>query len=114
VGIGKKVTCMAINSPGVAELGKFVLESNKTLGQQQIQGINSSYFWQNNGINKIQLYGEGSHLCFFHFLKFSGPKLAQPMSVGSIIDVKVDFVNQRIYYWHNEKIQGNVTKNDFF
>lgn len=44
---------------GVAELGKFVLESNKTLGQQHIQGINSSYFWQNNGINKIQLYGEG-------------------------------------------------------
>ena len=47
------------NDIGIAELDKFVLEGGKTLGQQQITGINSSYFWQNNGINKIQMYGEG-------------------------------------------------------
>jgi hypothetical protein len=78
---------------GLADISKFVLEGSKTLGQQQIGAINTAYFWQNTGINKIQMYGEG-------------PKTVAPLAVGSIIDIQADFTKQRIYYWLNDQLQG--------
>jgi hypothetical protein len=81
---------------GIAEYGKFALEGSRTLGQQQSGGVNSCYFWQSNGINKIQLHGEG-------------PKLVEPLHPGSIVDVKLDFDQHRIYYWHDDRLQGYIT-----
>lgn len=43
---------------GFGEKSLFALEGDLTLGKQK-QCVNSSYFWQSRGINKIQLYGEG-------------------------------------------------------
>ncbi len=89
------------------DIAKFVLEGSKTLGQQQIGAINTAYFWQNTGINKIQMYGEGILSPLYLVLTCSqGPKIVAPVTAGSFIDVKVDFDAQRVYYWFNDILQG--------
>ncbi len=59
------------------------LEGSKTLGTQPGGAINSSYFWQDNGINKIQLQGESQ-------------KLADLIPTGAVIDVKISFSDQKV------------------
>ena len=34
----------------------------------------------------------------------------QPFAVNDILDIKVDFDKNRIYYFHNNKLQGNLLR----
>ena len=63
------------------------------MGKQKC--VNSSYFWQSRGIYKIQLYGEAEII-------------VESLKDGSIIDVKVEFDEQCVQYWHNEVYQGCI------
>jgi hypothetical protein len=74
---------------------RFQLNDGKTLGTQT-QSVSSAYFYQNTGINRLQMHGEMSI------------DDAKPFSPGDIIDVKIDFDTNRVYYFHNEKLQGYI------
>jgi hypothetical protein len=83
---------------GVAEFPElyYIVDGSTPLGTQ-IYGVNSSFFWQDTGLRKIQMYAEEQKDVF------------QVISVGDIIDVKVDFDANRIYYWKNDQLVGYVT-----
>ncbi len=72
---------------------RFVLNDSKTLGTQK-HGVNLGYFYQNTGINRLQMHGEVSK------------DEIQPLVVGDLLDVRVDFSTNRVYFFHNEKLQG--------
>jgi len=74
---------------------KFILNDSKTLGTQT-QSVSSAYFYQNTGINRLQMHGEMSI------------DDAKSYSPGDLIDIKVDFDTNRIYFFHNEKLQGYI------
>jgi len=77
---------------GVADL-HFQIQDNVVLGSQP-NSINSSYFCQNSC--KIRMHGEDV-------------KDAARIAVGDIVDVAVDFDNDNIFYWLNEKLQGHIS-----
>jgi hypothetical protein len=59
---------------------KFTLSESKTLGTQP-GSVNAAYFFQNTGINRLQMFGELS------------VDNAAPINCGDIVDVKVFFRN---------------------
>lgn len=79
---------------------QFVLNDNKTLGSQQ-KCLNTAYFYQNTGIHRLQMGGEASI------------DDAESFQINDIIDIKVDFDKNRIYYFHNTRLQGYLTPSAF-
>jgi hypothetical protein len=79
---------------GVADIRFFIVEGDKTLGTQT-RGLNSSYYWQNNGLRKVQAYGEPI-------------QVVEALSENDIVDVQVDFLHQHIHYWKNNNYIGTV------
>jgi hypothetical protein len=82
---------------GIAD-NKFQLEGSLVLGSQ-IKGINSSYFYQKSTqkttismIKEKEFYDD-----------------AQPICVGDIIVVQIDFDNNQIFYYNNDLLQGYIT-----
>lgn len=71
----------------------------KTLGTQSL-GVNSAYFWQDNGISRLQMFGEEN---------IDAGQITQ----GSNIDVKVDFSTKQVSYWLNNRYQGTLTCSKF-
>jgi hypothetical protein len=59
----------------------------------QVTGLNGSYFWQNSGINRIQMYGEME-------------KQASPLNANDIVAVLVDFDRQIVSYFKNGHLEG--------
>jgi hypothetical protein len=80
---------------GVGE-SQLLVENGKTLGTQS-KCINSSYFFQNTGIRRIQMYGEKSI------------DTVKSIESGDIIDIKIDFTTNRIIYFNNGQLQGWIT-----
>jgi hypothetical protein len=79
---------------GIGVADEFlVLSGSNTLGTQQ-RGVNCSYFWQNNGIKKLQMYGEAPV-----------PDVA-PLAVGSVVDVYVDFETNLVHFFLDNQLQG--------
>ncbi|PRP76981.1 hypothetical protein PROFUN_14715 [Planoprotostelium fungivorum] len=77
---------------GVAD-ANFVLQDNVVLGSQQ-NCVNSSYFCQNTC--KIRMNGEEM-------------KDVTRVFVNDFLDVLVDFDNDNIFYWLNERLQGYIS-----
>eukprot|EP01117_Protostelium_nocturnum_P012421 TRINITY_DN4587_c0_g3_i2.p1 TRINITY_DN4587_c0_g3~~TRINITY_DN4587_c0_g3_i2.p1 ORF type:complete len:730 (+),score=193.42 TRINITY_DN4587_c0_g3_i2:179-2368(+) len=77
---------------GVAD-SNFVIQDSVVLGSQQ-GSINSSYFCQNTC--KIRMFDEEM-------------KDVARVYVNDIMDVMVDFENDNIFYWLNEKLQGHIS-----
>jgi len=80
---------------GIADKN-FVLSGSSTLGTQS-SCLNSSYFYQNSGIKKLQMHGESA---------IDGVAV---ITAGDIIDVVVDFASHMICYYNNEVLQGVIT-----
>eukprot|EP01116_Phalansterium_solitarium_P014642 TRINITY_DN323_c1_g1_i12.p5 TRINITY_DN323_c1_g1~~TRINITY_DN323_c1_g1_i12.p5 ORF type:complete len:112 (+),score=47.36 TRINITY_DN323_c1_g1_i12:283-618(+) len=78
---------------GVAD-SNFKLSGSKTVGTQET-GVNAGYFWQSSGIHRLQMHGEQ-------------PVEVQEIRVGDILDVKMDFAAQRLYFYNNEQLQGCI------
>jgi len=71
---------------GVADLN-YMVSGGTTLGSQ-VTGLNCAYFWQNNGIQRIQMYGE------------ERIRVA-PLVAGDRVGIMVDFSGQCIYFFRN-------------
>jgi hypothetical protein len=73
----------------------YLISGGTTLGAQ-VTGLNSSYFWQDTGIRRIQMYGEPK-------------KDVAAIFAGDIITVVTNFKNQRVYYYKNRELQVLTT-----
>jgi len=76
---------------GFSALG-FTLDGGVTLGTQS-GVVNCAYFFQSSGIHQVQAGGETE-------------VLADPIAEGDIIDIYVEFANQRVWVTRNNKLQG--------
>jgi len=76
----------------------LVLSNNSTLGTQAQCKMNSCYFWQNNGIHRIQMFGEKTPRKDVAEIK---PKCK--------LDVQVDFDANLIFYFNDGVLQGAVS-----
>jgi len=79
---------------GIAD-ERFILNDSKTLGTQR-NGINIGYFYQSSGINRLQMYGETSK------------DDVKPLQPNDIVDIKLDFEANRIYFFCNDILQGYI------
>jgi len=73
----------------------FQVADGKTLGTQR-NCINAAYFYQNTGINRLQMRGEVSI------------DNAEPLQAGDIVDILLDFNLNRLYFFRNQKLQGYI------
>jgi len=76
---------------GFSQLG-FQLDGGVTLGRQT-GVVNCGYFYQTSGIQQIQAEGETEII-------------SEPLADGDIIDVFVEFANQRVWFSKNNELQG--------
>jgi hypothetical protein len=74
---------------------QFILNNSKMLGSQS-RGINAGYFYQNGGLNKLQMFGE------------KAIENVKPLAPKDFIDIVTDFAANRIYFYHNERLQGFI------
>ncbi len=72
----------------------YVISGGTTLGSQ-VNGINASYFWQDTGIRRLQMFGEAK-------------KDVHPLVKGDLVSVAVNFKLQRIYFYRNKDLQVNA------
>lgn len=74
---------------------KMVVTDNKTLGSQK-SCINAGYFFQNSGINRIQMPGEVA-------------LTVNPLQEGDLVDIKIDFEHNVAYFFRNLNLEGVLT-----
>ncbi|PRP87627.1 hypothetical protein PROFUN_04654 [Planoprotostelium fungivorum] len=74
---------------------KFVVTDSKTLGTQK-GSINSAYFWQVTGVNKLQMTSERP---------VDGVEI---LKVNDVVDIYVDFDANKIHYFSNSQYQGHI------
>jgi len=71
----------------------FIVNNYKTLGTQK-NSVNAAYFFQSSGIHRLQMPGERHR------------DNVNPFMVSDVIDVRIDFDSNRIYFFHNYALQG--------
>ena len=71
-----------------------MVSGGTTLGSQ-ITGINASYFWQNNGIQRLQMNGEEKI------------RVSQ-LGPGDKVGICVNFMEQTIFFYKNCKLEGKI------